>query len=403
MTRKERREAERATNVSSTKVNANSSSKVGILLVFLYLIIDFIPQLGAIDPMGSQWLYLSVLNLVVTVYILLAYKDKLSLLVKRFSHNALSLAFLGFFTLCGLSFIFALNPIESLVVYARLIITLIAFFNVCILVFDRPKSIDFLLQVIVIITLIECIPILVTFLKSLGTSSIDVLVSNMKSSAGNKNVFAASLVIKTPFIIYSVFRYFSFGRYILNIAALFIIVLMIFLLNARASYLGLFVQVGMFLMFLVFYRKNTELKKIVRHFASVVIPVTIGLLVSQALISSNEKSFASSTYTTLGKRLATLSDHTESSANARLFFWENAFKQIKEPPLTGIGYGNWKIASVKYEYGFYNDFNYSKHAHNDFIQIAAEAGVITGLIFISIFVLALIYTIRVWNSEAELT
>jgi O-antigen ligase len=76
-------------------------------------------------------------------------------------------------------------------------------------------------------------------------------------------------------------------------------------------------------------------------------------------------------------------------------------KQIKENPLTGCGYGNWKIESVKYEYGFYNDFNYSKHVHNDFLQIAAEAGIPAGILFLSIFLFALIFTVRVLLSEAN--
>ena len=400
MTRQERRNSEKAQRGNSTPLAEKSDNKIGLILVILYLIIDFIPQTGAIDPMGPQWLYLAVVNLIAISYILFSLKSKALQLLNRFSKNSLVLSFLATFLLCGISMFFAINPIESLVVYARLIITIVAFFNICIILYDRPKSIEILFQIVTFLAIIQCVPLLLTFIKGLDSESVTTLILNIRGNSGNKNVMAASLVTKTPIIIYCVFSYFSLWRYIINLAALVLVVLLIFLLNARAAYLGLFIELGLFLIFLIVYKKQAGLKPVLKQLAAVFIPVLFALGISQAVIKANEK--GSSTYTTIGKRLATLSDHNESSANARLFFWENALKQIKETPLIGVGYGNWKIASVKYEYDFYNDFNYSKHAHNDFLQITAEAGVLTGLLFIAIFVFAFFYTLKVWAADTPL-
>jgi hypothetical protein len=45
------------------------SGKVELLLVLLYLCVELIPQLGSIEVMGPQWLYLSLLNLISVSYI----------------------------------------------------------------------------------------------------------------------------------------------------------------------------------------------------------------------------------------------------------------------------------------------------------------------------------------------
>lgn len=401
MTSKERRNANRAQSNQSGSLNPDKTyNKFNLLLVLLYLGVDFLPQSGAIDVMGPQWLYLSVLNLSAGIFILSTFKSGLNKLLGKFSGDALSLTFLAVFVLCGLSIFFAINPVESLVVYVRLIITIIAFFNIALLLYDQPKSIEYVFQAISIIALIQCLPLLFSYLKNIDTSTTDILVSNLNRNAGNKNVLAASLVIKVPLIIYCVFNYFSLWRYILNIISLVLVVLMIFILNSRAAYLGFFVQVIIYLLFLVKYNQQTGLKQSIRHGVSILIPVIFSLILSQILLTIPGKSGPPSTYTTIDKRLGTLSDPTQYTSSARIFFWKNALKQIKETPLTGCGYGNWKIQSIKYESEYYNDFNYSKHAHNDFLEITAEAGILTGLLFIAIFVIALIYTLKTWNSNA---
>ena len=38
---------------------------------FLYLVVHFIPDLGGADVMGSQWLYVSIVDFAILLYILL--------------------------------------------------------------------------------------------------------------------------------------------------------------------------------------------------------------------------------------------------------------------------------------------------------------------------------------------
>lgn len=378
-----------------------SSNKPDLVFIFLYLLAEFVPQFKSIEVMGPQWLYLSVLNLIVIVYIISKFNTNFEKIFEKISQNLLSKVFVGIFVLCGISIIFALNPIESLVVYSRLIVTLIAFLNLSLLIGRHPKSIEYIFQAVSIITIFQCIWLLSTFLQGTKTLTTDVVISNLTGNSGNKNVLAASLVIKSPLIIYCAFRFRKLGLIIINTLSLTLAVLMIFILNARAAYLGFFLQLIIFIVFLFKLREEYGLKFTIRNFIIIAIPIFIGLTISQVLLTKSPTYSSNQGYNTLNKRLATLSDHNESSTSARLFFWSNALKQIKETPITGCGYGNWKIQSVKYEYHFYNDFNYSKHAHNDFLELAAESGIFTGLLFLSIFVIALFYTFRLLQSDTS--
>jgi O-antigen ligase len=379
-----------------------TSGKIELLLVLLYLGIDLIPQLGSIEVMGPQWLYLSVLNFLSLGYLSFKQKTTINKLYDLLSKNLIILIYLAVFIFCGISILFALNPIESIVVYSRFTITILSFFIISWLIYVYPKNLNTIFQIISIVCLVQCIYLLKYFLETMGTISLSSLILTLTGNSGNKNVLAASFVIKVPIIIYCVYQYFSWWRFAINIIALILVTILILILNARSAYLGFFIQILLFSSFLIAGYKLNGSKKTISYFSFIVIPILIGFSISQYLLTIGTEDSKSEGYGTIDKRIATLSDHNESSANARLFFWNNALKQIKENPLTGCGYGNWKIESVKYEYGFYNDFNYSKHVHNDFLQITAESGIPAGILFISIFLFALISTIKVVLSDASL-
>ena len=204
------------------------SGKFELLLILLYLVVDLIPQMGSIEVMGPQWLYISILNLLSIGFIILKHRNTLYKLQSFLSKNIIVLLYIAVFVLCGISILFALNPTESIVVYSRFIITLLSFFIICTLIYCHPNNINTIFQVISIITLIQCFYLLNYFIKNIGNISIDSLILSLSGNAGNKNVLAASFVIKAPIIIYCVFQYFSWWRYAINIVSLVLVVILIF-------------------------------------------------------------------------------------------------------------------------------------------------------------------------------
>ena len=56
-----------------------------------------------------------------------------------------------------------------------------------------------------------------------------------------------------------------------------------------------------------------------------------------------------------------------------------------DQPFTGFGIENWKIVSIKYVKEKMRYYEVPYHAHNDFLQIGAETGIIGFLSYIFIF------------------
>lgn len=79
-------------------------------------------------------------------------------------------------------------------------------------------------------------------------------------------------------------------------------------------------------------------------------------------------------------------DLTQTDSQAeRLLLWEKTISMIKENPLLGVGFQNWKYQLPKYSLeGLRNEKNEVnvQRPHNDFLWIAAESGIITLLFYL---------------------
>ncbi len=85
---------------------------------------------------------------------------------------------------------------------------------------------------------------------------------------------------------------------------------------------------------------------------------------------------------------------TEFRSNRlRITYWDASLHMIKENPLTGIGLFKWSGYYPKYYGTEFNDdtifYMQSTHAHNDFLELFAENGFLSPLIYIFILVLIL--------------
>lgn len=372
-----------------------------IVLLCLYLIVDFIPYFGAIDVRGPQWFYLSVINMLVAIYFLAKFKPYLKHRFYIFSKDYLTISYFLFFLLCGISIIFAINKIESIVVYSRLSISLISFLNFVLLIYGRLHILKKLFQIISVLVLIQSIPVLYIFMQNLDASSINTLILGLTGNSGNKNVLAASLVIKLPAILFCLYHYKTPVRNLINITSLALTILLIFILNARAAYLAFFIQSIIYISYILFFNPGkASLRQKMGKLVKFLIPLLFVFLAAQSILSYIESKDPSTVYGTITKRLSTLSDPTEASGG-RFFFWENAIDYIKKHPFTGSGYGNWKIVSVEYEKNYNSNFDFSKQVHNDFLQNTAESGILAGLSFMALFILAFIYTLKILKSKSH--
>ena len=378
---------------SLTEKPTDFSNSIVTLIITFYLLIEFVPKVEIQDQMGMHWLLLSVLNILTTIYI---FKDKKLIKDGQLSavfKNSITVAYLSFFSLAGISLFVAANFIEGLVVYNRLFTALLSFLLLSILLLNKISVLKNIALVITVITFLQGFDTVTQFYKGLGKAQIDALINSLQGATGNKNVFAAAFVIKLPFVVYCIFTREGFFK-VLAILGLGLCFLSVFLINARAAFLGMILELAIILFALGYVNwKEGQLKKHLITSSYLISVLLISFFISQnSLKKATENN--SATFGTVASRLGSLSEQTTAESNIRLAYWEKSIELIKKKPFTGVGYGNWKLYTPLYTNTLLNDNVFSKHPHNDFIEIAGETGMPNALIFLSIFVFALVLTIK---------
>jgi O-antigen ligase len=362
------------------------------LLVMLYMAVEIIPSFQTADITGPQWLYLSILNLV-TAFIIFRKDLFTAETITSIIRQPLSLVYIVLFLLAGLSAFIAFNQVESLVALSKFANTLAACFMLAVLLKDRLHLLRFVAWMLTIILAFQSLSVLSQFFKGLNEVPLSELIYNLKGTSGNKNILAAAISIKVPFALFIAWHGSNWQRIIIFFI-ITIALLAIAFLNARTAYLSILCQLLAFITFCIYIVvKERGPKKDLGRLIYFVLPALLAFMLSTMILRSNQENEAEAPYGTVAERLGNI-EFTVEGTNARLFLWSNAIDQVKKNPLMGCGYGNWKIASIPYEREFFDNLIISYHAHNDFLEMAAELGWTGGLLYFSIFLLVAIILLR---------
>ena len=88
-------------------------------------------------------------------------------------------------------------------------------------------------------------------------------------------------------------------------------------------------------------------------------------------------------YNIIGERFSNVTNPSaDGSVNERLNFYTTSVKSIIDKPILGIGLGNWKIKSIDLSKDIIKGYRVPYFVHNDFLQTAAEIGILGGLCFV---------------------
>ena len=208
-------------------------------------------------------------------------------------------------------------------------------------------------------------------------------ISKITGTMANKNLLSSVLFLAIPFNVYCVYLVKSKIWKILGLVSLISTLLVVLFLQTRAVYIALLLSCIVFVIV-----KFKSLKKVV-FFSSLIIIITSSFIVLLNVIQFESDSYVNrlkvglndivNVRETLNKR---------NSISERYELYKNTINIIKVNPVTGVGPGNWRLEIPKA--GLYRTKGETGNSivqrpHNDFLWIASETGILSGLLYVLLF------------------
>ena len=365
----------------------------------LYLLVHFIPDLGASDVMGPQWLYTSCIDFVGIAFIFMHLQHYAEAVHGIFKYK-FTIVFTFLVAWAAISYFYAINPIETLVTGSRLVTTYLVFIVLSILFYKQPLPVllTSISVIMAFVLLYDSLVLLNTFSSNLTTMDLDQNILALRGNHGNKNVMAASLLIKFPFVLWLIINNKLLGK----LLAAFVLVMGVtglLILNTRSTYVGLIIIAIIFIATTLYFKSKENKKAILSQIACLIIPIVIGYFIANVFLDTAvQMQDTQGLYGSITKRIGDIT--LASEENSRLRLWENAIDYSIKHPLIGCGYGNWKLASIPYEIFHTTELFIPYHAHNDFFEMFADLGVLGGISFALLFLLVLIATFSIWKNKS---
>ena len=375
--------------MASKKLNTNNL--LPVVLSIGFLCIGFIPNWGAVDKIAPQWLTLSILNLL-SIGVILRSPNFFSSRITKVVRTGMAALYLGFFVWAGLSYFYAINPVEVLVNMARHANTVFMYLHLTLFVYGIKDKINFVSWVMVALLGIEIYAILAEA-YAMSQTTVGIVPGKLKGVTANRNIGAFSLAIKIPFalsLLYNIGKNWLKGILLILI---WLTILGLSIISSRASYVAVALTGVLYLGFIIFqYVKEKKWQGLLRGLYFI-IPLILAIWLNQLILSKSE------TVSVL-ERASTISVSTnDGSVNQRLRYYEDVLTHIMSNPIFGTGIGNWKLVSINYDKNDIRGYVVPYHAHSDFIQIGAELGFLGFFLYLGVFLFAGYAMLKIYQSE----
>lgn len=349
---------------------------VAYSFLFLIGITGYIDEFNSIDEIATHWLYLSTLS-ILSVFYYFYYSANLSKLFRK----SFLLKNFFFFLLIGLiSISYSINPTESMILLTRWGSLFMIMIFLMITLKDSKINFSTLSLILTLFVVYEVFRSIMPYFDIIQETDFSFRFSNsLKGVTGNKNITAASILIKVPFIYYLYEKTKNRLLKIILAIIIFFSVYNILLLSSRAMIIGLFIIIIII-----------GIKRLIKGFSYSnfkflffdILPFLTAIFLFISIYSSDE------TFS-IDKRIASVNTSDESTSQ-RLRFYEHGITHFLNNPFIGVGLGNWKIKSIDYDSEFIVSYIVPYHMHNDFLEIACELGIIGLLIYLLFFIFPLI-------------
>ncbi len=354
------------------------------LIIILILLSYAWPNFTSIDRIGNQWLYLSLINLLSIIYIYVRYLGNFDF--NLFKENSILKWYTLYIISSLVSILYAENIPEAIITFNQMFNCFVGLYVIIynLRKIENPKNFIFgtLLVALFIETFISFYPIL----KDIENGNFKFRSMTYSGLAANINITAFSIVFKFPILLYYIIKKDKILHKILLSILLCISLSIVFILGTRGAFLGILIGFVFYILYMIYDIKYFK-KNILTLFLVVISTIAAILFNTLGSIKNNS--------TDVLQRASTISLSTnDGSVNQRLRYYSQGLKHFISNPFMGVGIGNWKIKSIDYDKEDIFGYTVPYHAHNDFVQTAAEQGVFGLVSYLMIFISFIIIIIK---------
>lgn len=396
----------KAIKTAALKSNQDSVGKLtlkDVLLIVITLALlvvpTYTPEMGAIDSNGPKFLVLGISNLLVWVYLLSTgfFTSGQGFFRKAFRAGPLA-AFAGLLIFSLISIVGAISIPESLLHFSKQYVVFASALTLSAFLVKKPALIRYIAMGMSLMLIVESLAVFANIIQFINREV--KAISDIKVVYSNKNILASAIFVKLVFSYWLFISEKGFWKHI-GCVSLFTGVLATFFMATRAFYLGTIVFTLVALTYYIItyfkHRNRIVLQQGLRFFIVVMLGFVIFSLVQKNLYPKDDTSRHTQA---VSEQLGTLKD-IEKAGGGRFDGWEWSWEMIKEKPFTGVGSGNWKINSLRYEHQTDPGFTHLYKAHNDFFEIAAETGIPGFLSYIALLGITFFMFLRVGKKGRE--
>ena len=209
------------------------NNPIPYIILALCLLLPMVGDYGAFDYAAPHWLYVSIVNIAVFIYVSINKKKYLSF--KFNMPTKLFLLFqLGFFIVSFLSLTQSIVISESVINIARLFTFITSIFLLFIVFLKTKINFTYIAVIVSVFLIKETIDIVYYFFSNYSKLRTSELIRGIPHRYGNVNVLSMAIAIKFPFILYLFYKIKGVKKYVLLILIL-ISIGSIFLIGARAG------------------------------------------------------------------------------------------------------------------------------------------------------------------------
>ncbi len=355
-----------------------------LLIVILAILPIICPPSNGIIKTSPEFLKSSLGIPLIFLFLFLSFflKDRPSF--SQFFKEKISIALTGFLIWCLITILWATNPFEGFKVLLPWVAGGIVFFLIA-RNFTPKDDLKFFLKAMFVSGFVAATIGVFQYLFGFDFFS---QAAGPASTFGNKNMGAEYIVLTIPLGFYFFFEEKKRSDEIFYLFMISNMLLYIFYVMSRSSYLSIIAQTLFFGAFCYFqYRKNKMVPFFTKSKSKLLLGLIVYLFFAINISPSGYRWQLDSYKDRFGSifRDATLEAF---KGNTRISFWVNSLFMLKDNPVGGVGVGNWSIEYPTYHDRVIPDKEYDDQVklyqlHNDYLEIFVSTGIIGGILFLS--------------------